>query len=227
MSETILVIDDDRDLLELLKLKLGKEGFKVCVAPDGKTGVELVKSKEPDLVILDVNMPKMSGLDVCRILRSEEKTKNMPILMLTAKNEEIDRVLGLEFGADDYVSKPFSVRELILRIRAILKRTHPAEEKRNRLQYGILTVDLKNHEVKVKNHPVQLTLTEFKLLSVLLEKPDQVKSRDFLLDEIWEYGDGVYSRTVDTHVQRLRSKLKDAGRYIETVRGIGYRLQDN
>ncbi|MBI4382833.1 MAG: response regulator transcription factor [Nitrospinae bacterium] len=227
MTPSILIVDDDKDLLELLKLKLGKEDFKVHVAYDGKSGIDAVKNKAPDLVILDVNMPRMNGLDVCKILRSEPKTKNLPIIMLTAKNEEIDRVLGLEFGADDYISKPFSVRELVLRIKNILKRSRPPEEKPASLHYGILTVDMDNHEVKVKNKLVSLTLTEFKLLAMLLERPGQVKSRDFLLEEIWEYGDGVYSRTVDTHVQRLRSKLKEAGKYIETVRGIGYRLQEN
>lgn len=228
MKETILVVDDDQELRDLLSLKLSKEEFRVFLAADGKAGFEMAKSKNPDLVVLDINMPKMTGMEVCKALRSEEKTKDVPIIMLTAKNEEIDRVLGLEFGADDYLTKPFSPRELILRIRSILKRTHTAlKPQKSSVQYGMLTVSLSNHEVKVKNKVVPLTLTEFKLLASLIDRPDQIKTRDYLLEQIWEYGDGVYSRTIDTHVQRLRSKLKDAGRYIETVRGVGYRLHED
>lgn len=228
MKETILVIDDDQDLLDLLSLQLGKEEFKVLLASDGKSGFEMVKNKKPDLVVLDINMPKMSGMELCKALRSEERTSDVPIIMLTAKNEEIDRVLGLEFGADDYLTKPFSPRELILRIKSILKRTHStAKSQKSSVQYGILTVSLSRHEVKVKNKVVPLTLTEFKLLASLFDKPGQIKTRDYLLEQIWDYGDGVYSRTIDTHVQRLRAKLKDAGRYIETVRGVGYRLHED
>jgi two-component system phosphate regulon response regulator PhoB len=172
-------------------------------------------------------MPGMSGMDVCRFLKSDKKTNSIPVLMLTAKNDEVDRILGLELGADDYLTKPFNSRELVLRIKNILKRSSTAEDEESKaVQYGVLTVHLKNHEVMVKNKPVSLTLTEFKLLASLIVKPDQVKTRDYLLEQIWEYGDGVYSRTVDTHVQRLRAKLKDAGRYIETVRGVGYRISD-
>lgn len=227
MKETILIVDDDQDLLNLLKLKLGREEFKTLIASDGKSGFEMVKNKKPDLVVLDINMPQMSGLEVCRALRVDEKTKDVPIIILTSKSEEIDRVLGFEFGADDYITKPFSPRELILRIKSILKRVHPqTKSKSSSVKYGVLTVSLGSHEVRVKNKVVPLTLTEFKLLASLIEKPNQVKTRDYLLEQIWEYGDGVYSRTIDTHVQRLRSKLKDAGRYIETVRGVGYRLHD-
>lgn len=226
MKERVLVIDDDKDLRELLKLKLGNEGFMVFVAEDGASGIEMVKIKHPRIVVLDVNMPGMSGMDVCRFLKSDKKSDKIPVLMLTAKSDEVDRILGLEFGADDYLTKPFNPRELILRIKNILKRSYPAEEESKAVQYGVLSVHLKNHEVMVKNKPISLTLTEFKLLASLIVKPDQVKTRDFLLEQIWEYGDGVYSRTVDTHVQRLRAKLKDAGRYIETVRGVGYRISD-
>ena len=174
MKPTILVIDDDHDLLGLLSLKLGKEEFKVLLASDGKSGFEMVKNKKPDLVVLDINMPKMSGLEVCKALRSDEKTIDVPIIMLTAKSEEIDRVLGLEFGADDYLTKPFSPRELILRIKNILKRTHSAKPPKSSIQYGILTVSMGKHEVKVKNKVVPLTLTEFKLLASLIDKPDQI-----------------------------------------------------
>lgn len=226
MKETILLVDDDKDLLDLLSLKLGKEDFKILIAEDGKSGLEMVKRKKPDLVVLDVNMPKMNGMEVCKELRSDDKTKDVSIIMLTERSEEVDRVLGLEFGADDYLTKPFSPRELILRIRSIFKRVYGRKTPVNKVQYGVLTVSLNNHEVKVKNKLIPLTLTEFKLLASLIDKPDQVKTRDYLLEQIWDYGDGVYSRTIDTHVQRLRTKLMDAGRYIETIRGVGYRLND-
>ncbi len=225
MKHSVLVVDDDTDLLALLELKLGKENFKVFTATNGEKGLELVKKKDPDLVILDVNMPEMNGLDVCKNLRMDDSTKSIPIIMLTAKGDEIDRVLGLEFGADDYVTKPFSTRELILRIKGLLKRTQPVAEPAEQKNIGVLSINFNDHEVRVKDKPVQLTLTEFKLLSSLIERPGQVKSRDLLLENIWEYGDGVYSRTIDTHIQRLRSKLKEAGKYIETIRGVGYRFQ--
>ena len=226
MKETILVIDDDEDLQNLLKLKLGNEGFNVRVADGGVSGIEMAKGKRPSLVVLDLNMPGMNGMDVCRTLKSDDKLRKIPILMLTAKSDEVDRILGLEFGADDYLTKPFNPRELILRIRNILKRLHPDENEKKSAQYGVLTVHFNTHEVMVKSKPVALTLTEFKLLASLIDRPDQVKTRDYLLAQIWEYGDGVYSRTVDTHVQRLRAKLKEAGRYIETVRGMGYRIHE-
>lgn len=227
MKNTILVIDDDKDLRELLRVKLGNEGFNMLSAVDGASGIEMVRGKQPKLIVLDINMPGMSGMDVCRFLKSDKKLKNIPVLMLTAKSDEVDRILGLEFGADDYLTKPFNPRELILRIKNILRRSSPPEDENKSVQYGMISVSLDTHEVRVKNRPVALTLTEFKLLASLIDNPDQVKTRDYLLEQIWEYGDGVYSRTVDTHVQRLRAKLKDAGRYIETVRGVGYRIHED
>lgn len=223
-KKKLLIADDDEDLLNLLELKFRDEGFTVLKASDGETAVNLVKRKKPSLVILDVHMPKMSGLDVCKSLKSNEASRNIPIIMLTAKSEAIDRILGLEFGADDYITKPFDLHELNLRVKAILKRVYNKEPVANRLEFGILSVDLDAHEVKVKERPVQLTPMEWKLLASLMEKPGHVKTRDFLLGEIWEYSDNVYSRTVDTHIQRLRTKLKEAKSYIETVRGVGYRF---
>lgn len=225
-GKNILVVDDDEDLQNLLGVKFRNEGFKVLRATDGESAVNMVREKNPSLVILDVNMPKMNGLDVCKTLKSDEKTRNIPIIMLTVKTEMIDRILGLEFGADDYMTKPFSVRELILRVKNILNRVYNNQEKKSRFQFGILSMDLDTHEVRVKDQPVQLTPTEFKLLAGLMGKPGQVKSRDFLLEQVWEYNDKVYSRTVDTHIQRLRSKIKEAGRYIQTVRGVGYRFHE-
>ena len=227
MNNNILLIDDDKDLTAALELKLSKEGFKVEVASDGAGGIKKTRLKVPDLMVLDVNMPGMSGMDVCKALRSENRTAQVPIIMLTARDDEIDRVLGLEFGADDYITKPFNTRELVLRIKSVLKRVYAPPEPKEQFKYGCLFVNLANHAVMVKNKEVELTLTEFKLLARLIESPGKIKPRDVLLEQIWEYGDGVFSRTIDTHIQRLRSKLKDAGEYIETVRGVGYRFQEN
>ena len=199
-----------------------KNGSRIC----SRYISECLAAKRPDLVVLDVNMPGLSGLEGCRNLRADKKTQNVPIIILSARKEDIDRVLGLEFGADDYVTKPFNIKELVLRINSVLKRVYGEKSTSDVMAHGILSVDFARHEVKVKNKPIDLTLTEFKLLSCLLERPGQVQSRDYLLEHIWEHGEGVFSRTVDTHIQRLRTKLKQAGSYIETVRGIGYRLHE-
>ncbi len=226
MKNNILLVDDDKDLTAALELKLGKDGFKIQTASDGESAVKWIRAKTPDLVVLDVNLPDMSGMDVCKEIRMDPRTAHVPVIMLTARDEEIDRVLGLEFGADDYITKPFNTREVILRIKSVLKRVYATPEPKEHFKYGCLSVNLANHAVKVKNKEVELTLTEFKLLARLIESPGKIKPRDVLLEQIWEYGDGVFSRTIDTHIQRLRSKLKDAGEYIETVRGVGYRFQD-
>jgi len=226
MKNNILLVDDDKELLAALEIKLVKEGFKVETASDGEGGIKKIRLKIPDLLVLDVNMPGMSGMDVIKILRSENRTVDVPIILLTARDDEVDRVLGFEFGADDYVTKPCNTRELILRIKSVLKRVYSPPEPKEQFNYGCLFVNLANHAVKVKNKEIDLTLTEFKLLARLIESPGKIKPRDVLLEQIWEYGDGVFSRTIDTHIQRLRSKLKDAGGYIETVRGVGYRFQD-
>jgi len=226
MNNNILLIDDDKELLAAIELKLTKEGFKVETASDGEAGIKKIRMKIPDLLVLDVNMPGISGMDVIKTLRAENRTSDVPIIMLTARDDEVDRVLGFEFGADDYVTKPCNTRELILRIKSVLKRVYATPEAKEQFSYGCLCVNLASHAVKVKNKDVDLTLTEFKLLARLIESPGKIKPRDVLLEQIWEYGDGVFSRTIDTHIQRLRSKLKDAGGYIETVRGVGYRFQD-
>jgi len=225
---TILVADDDPDILKLIEHSFGKESqnkFKIIPVLDGEKALDMIKSKKPDLVILDVNMPGANGLEVCRSLRAGSQTRDIPIIFLSGRVEEMDRILGLEFGADDYVTKPFNAKELFLRIQNVLKRVYGHSDKSENLTQGILSVDFARHEVKVKGQSVQLTLTEFKLLACLLENTGQVKTRDYLLEEIWDNGDGVFSRTIDTHIQRLRTKLSEAGRYIETVRGVGYRFQ--
>jgi two-component system, OmpR family, alkaline phosphatase synthesis response regulator PhoP len=228
MNHRILLVDDDKELLAALEVKLLKEGYLIDTAPDGEAALEKIKASLPDLVILDVNMPRMNGMDVCRALRSDERTRDLAIIMLTARDDEVDRILGLEFGADDYVTKPYNPRELILRVKGLLKRIFHFQdnpEVKEIIQVGPLLIDLSKHEIQVDGQVVELTLTEFKLLSHLIKNPGKIKTRDFLLDEIWEYGDGVFSRTIDTHIQRLRSKLKDAGKYIKTVRGVGYRFE--
>ena len=223
---SLLLVDDDPEILSLLQAKLGKEPFEIFTASEGRSALNIIQTQKPDLVLLDVNLPGLSGLEICRSLREDKDTRDIPIIMLSGRSEEIDRVLGLEFGADDYVTKPFNAKELILRINNVLKRVYKEEGVSESFTRGDLTVDFLKHEVTVKGKPIQLTLTEFKLLSCLLESVGQVKSREYLLANIWEHGDGVFSRTIDTHIQRLRTKLKEAGRYIETVRGVGYRLQE-
>jgi two-component system phosphate regulon response regulator PhoB len=223
---SLLLVDDDPEILTLLQAKLKDEPFEISTATEGESALNTVRTQKPDLVVLDVNLPGLSGLEICRTLKADKNTRGIPIIMLSARSEEIDRVLGLEFGADDYVTKPFNTQELILRINNVLKRVYKEEEATEGFTQGDLTVDFLKHEVTVKGQPIQLTLTEFKLLSSLLESVGQVKTREYLLEHIWDHGEGVFSRTIDTHIQRLRTKLKEAGRYIETIRGVGYRFQE-
>ncbi len=223
---SLLLVDDDPDILGLLQSQFRDEPFEVFTAGEGETALNIVRTQKPDLVVLDINLPGLSGLEICRSLKADKNTRGIPIIMLSARSEEIDRVLGLEFGADDYVTKPFNTQELILRINNVLKRVYKEGDATEGFTRDDLTVDFLKHEVTVKGQPIQLTLTEFKLLSSLLESVGQVKTREYLLEHIWEHGDGVFSRTIDTHIQRLRTKLKEAGRYIETVRGVGYRFQE-
>jgi DNA-binding response OmpR family regulator len=223
---SLLLVDDDPDILTLLQAKFKDEPFEVFTALEGETALNIVRTEKPDLIVLDINLPGLSGLEICRTLKADKNTREIPVIMLSARSDEIDRVLGLEFGADDYVTKPFSPQELILRINNVLRRVYKVDGANEGYTRGDLTVDFLKHEVTVKGQPIQLTLTEFKLLSSLLETVGQVKTREYLLENIWEHGEGVFSRTIDTHIQRLRTKLKEAGRYIETVRGVGYRFQE-
>ena len=226
-SKTILIVEDEKDVVDLLALNLRKAGgFVISTASDGVTGLNKARKEKPDFIILDLMLPKMPGLEVCRILKSDPASQQIPILMLTAKAEEIDRIVGLEFGADDYVTKPFSPREVILRIRAILRRGEatPADE---RLTAGLITIDPARHEVSVGGKRVNLTSIEFKLLRTLMQRRGRVQERDRLLNDVWGYESIIDTRTVDTHVRRLREKLAKAGDAIETVRGFGYRLREN
>jgi two-component system phosphate regulon response regulator PhoB len=222
-GRNILIIEDESDVADLLEMGLRKAGFKTTAAADGAVGLQKARDNRPDFIILDLMLPKMSGLEVCRILKGDAATAHIPILMLTAKAEEIDRIVGLEFGADDYVTKPFSPREVTLRIRAILRRGEKPEET---LQSGPISIDAARHHVRVNGKRVHLTSLEFKLLRTLMQRRGRVQERDKLLNDVWGYESVIDTRTVDTHVRRLREKLGKAGAAIETVRGFGYRLRE-
>src|SRR6266496_5203396 len=223
-GKRILIIEDERDVVDLLTLNLRKAGYTLATATDGAAGLDKARSETPAFIILDLMLPKMPGLEVCKILKSDPGTRHIPIMMLTAKAEEIDRIVGLEFGADDYVTKPFSLREVVLRIRAIFRRGEKADES---LNAGPISIDPARHEVRINGKRVRLTSLEFKLLRTLMQRRGRVQERDRLLNEVWGYESVIDTRTVDTHVRRLREKLGKAGDAIETVRGFGYRLREN
>jgi two-component system, OmpR family, phosphate regulon response regulator PhoB len=229
MSALVLIIEDEPDLVAMLEYNLKKEGYQTRSALTGEGGLELAwQEPAPDLILLDLMLPDISGTEVCRKLRGAEQTGNVPILMVTAKGEEIDRIVGFEVGADDYVVKPYSVRELMLRVRARLKHTSdPVSDPKNQVKFGALVFDSEAHRVWVDDEEVLLTALEFKLLDTLLSRRGRVQSRDRLLDDVWGYEVAITTRTVDTHVKRLREKLNAAGEYIETVRGVGYRMKDS
>jgi two-component system phosphate regulon response regulator PhoB len=222
-GRNILIIEDESDVADLLEMSLRKAGFKTTATADGATGLQKARDNRPDFIILDLMLPKISGLEVCRILKGDAATAHIPILMLTAKAEEVDRIVGLEFGADDYVTKPFSPREVTLRIKAILRRGEKPEET---LQSGSISIDAGRHQVRVSGKRVHLTSLEFKLLRTLMQRRGRVQERDKLLNDVWGYESVIDTRTVDTHVRRLREKLGKAGAAIETVRGFGYRLRE-
>ena len=201
-------------------------GFDVATAADGAEALKKARTILPALVLLDLMLPEIDGLEVCKLLRRDPATAGIPIIMLTAKAAEIDRVLGLELGADDYVTKPFSPRELVLRIRKILDRRKPAAEKRETIRLGDLQVDVAKHLVTWRGKSIDLTATEFKLLTVLIQRAGRVQSRDQLLRDVWEYDSLIDTRTVDTHMRRLREKLGPAGKHLDTVRGVGYRFTE-
>lgn len=224
--ESILIIEDEKDIVDLVVYHLRQSGFSVISALDGPSGLELAKKEHPSLVILDLMLPGMDGKDICRALKSNPLTQSIPILMLTAKAEEVDRVIGLELGADDYVTKPFSPRELVLRVKAILRRKEVGQEGEKVIQIGDLLIDIDRHHVSIRKSSVQLTSTEFKLLVELASNRGRVQTRERLLDKVWGYTYEGYARTVDTHIRRLREKLGPSGDYIETIRGVGYRFRE-
>ncbi len=221
---TILVIEDERDLLKVLEYNLRQAGHQVHTAARGKDGLRLAREKRPDLVLLDLMLPDLPGTEICRTLRGAPETAGIAVIMLTARGEEIDRVLGLELGADDYVVKPFSVRELLLRIQAILRRGRPDSTPAAVVQFGCLRLDREAHRTWVQETEIELTALEFRLLLTLHDRRNRVLTREKLLDEVWGIDADITTRTVDTHVKRLREKLGAAGVYLETVRGVGYRF---
>ena len=226
----VLVIEDEEDLQQILDYNLRQSGCEVSAAVRGREGLALAAAEVPDLVILDLMLPDMAGTEVCKQLKADPKTRPVPVLMLTAKGEEIDRVLGFELGAEDYVTKPFSVRELMLRVQAILRRTtgpRVVGDASQMFAFGTLRVDRAAHRVWVQDEEVELTALEFRLLLTLADRRNRVQTRAVLLDDVWGIKVDVATRTVDTHVKRLREKIGVAGEYIETVRGVGYRFAES
>jgi two-component system phosphate regulon response regulator PhoB len=220
----VLVVDDEPDAVELIEFNLKSNGYEVVTAADGEEALAKARAVLPALIILDIMLPEVDGMEVCKILRRDQRTSAIPIIMLTAKAAEIDRVLGLELGADDYVTKPFSPRELVLRVKRLLRSGAATEEKSDRVEWKELVIDIPRHHVSVKGKSVDLTATEFKLITVLAQRRGRVQSREQLLHDVWEYDNLIDTRTVDTHMRRLREKLGLAAKYLDTVRGVGYRF---
>ena len=225
MTKKVFIVEDEPDLRDTLQYNFENEGFKVKSFPNGESFLETIKNDKPNLVILDLMLPGISGLDVCRDLRMNEVNENVSVVMLTAKSEEIDRIVGFELGADDYVTKPFSVRELILRVKVLLKKRSDDIDQ-NLLEFGPIAMNLDAHDVSVEGKNILLTALEFKLLKHLLKRKGRVQTRDQLLGDVWGYSSEVTTRTVDTHIKRLREKLGKPGELIQTIRGVGYRFNN-
>ena len=227
MSHCVLIIEDEPDIRKTIDYNLSKESFKVVQAESIAEGEKALAAKKIDVVILDLMLPDGSGLTLCRDIKSEAKTKHIPVIILTAKTDEVDRVVGFELGADDYVTKPFSVRELILRVKAIIKRGVNSTQQENddsNIEVGDLRMNLDAHQVFIGDEEIALTSLEFRLLKHLLDRRGRVQTRDQLLEEVWGYSSDVTTRTVDTHIKRLREKLLGVGNCIQTIRGVGYRF---
>ena len=227
MKQKILVVDDEPEAVELVEFNLKQAGYDVATAADGAEALKKTRATLPSLILLDVMLPEMDGLEVCKMLRRDPATAAIPIIMLTAKAAEIDRVLGLELGADDYLTKPFSPREMVLRVKKLLARGRGKPEEAETLTFGDLLIDVPRHLVSWRGKKVDLTATEFKLLTILAQRRGRVQSRDHLLRDVWEYNTLVDTRTVDTHMRRLREKLGPASKFLDTVRGVGYRFVEN
>jgi len=222
----ILVVDDEPEAVELIEFNVKQAGFEVLTAADGAEALKKARSALPSLIVLDLMLPEVDGLEVCKMLRRDPATAHIPIVMVTAKAAEIDRILGLELGADDYITKPFSPRELVLRIKKALQRGRVASEEPDIHKFGDLVIDNPRHLVSWRGKRIELTATEFKLLTLLAERRGRVQSREQLLRDVWEYNSLIDTRTVDTHMRRLREKLGPAAKYLDTVRGVGYRFLD-
>jgi DNA-binding response OmpR family regulator len=225
MNKLIAVIDDEPDIVELVTIHFKKAMFKVKGFSDAESFYRFLDEKIPDLIILDLMLPDADGLEICKYLKKEDKFSSIPIIMLTAKGDEIDKVLGLELGADDYVTKPFSPKELVARVKAVLRRRQKVEESGKLDVAGILIIDTEKYEVFVEGKRVELTSTEFRILKLLLSKKSKVFSRDDILDYLWGHEKIVLDRTIDVHIKHLRDKLGKAGRFIKNIRGVGYKLE--
>ncbi|CAF0695921.1 response regulator transcription factor [Candidatus Methylacidithermus pantelleriae] len=224
IKRKILVVEDEPDVLALIRMTLEAQSFRVAEARSGSAALEQIRRHPPDLVVLDLMLPEMSGLEVCRSVRADPLRNRLPILVLTAKGEEVDRVVGFEVGADDYVTKPFSPRELVLRVRSLLRRAYPTEEFPQLVECGPLRIQPEEHRAWIEGRPLDLTATEFRLLLTLVLRRNRVQRRQTLLNEVWGYDSLIDTRTVDTHIRRLREKLGSVGWWIQTVRGVGYRF---
>ena len=227
MKEKILIVEDEKDIVKMLEYNLKKEGFRIVSCHDGEDALDLASREGPDLILLDLMLPRVDGIEVCKELKKESKTSLIPIIMLTAKSQESDKVLGLELGADDYVTKPFSPRELIARIKAVLRRMKEKDKLPETLKIGDITIDFSKIQVTVKAKPVELTAKEFELLKTLIGAKGRMLSRDYLLDNIWGYDHAmdIQTRTVDVHIRTLRKKLKSEAKRIITVKNYGYRFE--
>ncbi|MBP7589944.1 MAG: response regulator [Thermoanaerobaculia bacterium] len=225
VASRILVVEDEPDIAEVLQFNLERAGFSVAVERRGDSALEAIRRRAPDLVVLDLMLPGLDGLELARLLKRDPATSALPLVMLTAKGEELDRIVGLELGADDYIPKPFSPREVVLRIKAVLRRHAGDEEPSPVIEIGRIRLDSSAHRAEVKGADIALTATEFRLLRLLMERPGRVQTRARLLTDVWGYAEDVDSRTVDTHVRRLRHKLGPEADRIETVIGVGYRMR--
>ncbi|GAA0722233.1 response regulator transcription factor [Clostridium malenominatum] len=226
-DEKILIVDDEENIRELLKFNLENLGYNVICSDNGKDAFEIVKNERPNLVLLDVMLPGMDGYDVCKGIRMNNAISTTPIIMITAKGEELDKVLGLELGADDYITKPFSVRELVARVKALLRRTGVSTIENNDFIFGNIKIDFEKHEVSKEGEKIDLTLKEYELLETFIKNKGRVLTRDFLLDKIWGYEYIGETRTVDVHIRHLRQKIEEddkSPKHIETIRGVGYRF---
>jgi len=226
-KEKILIVEDEKNIAKLIRYNLERSDYDCTTAKSGEDAVSIIKKQAFDLMILDIMLPGIDGLEVCRKIKEDPGLKNIPIIILTAKGEEVDRVVGLELGADDYIVKPFSPRELILRIKAILKRGKALGAKKDLITIGDISVDIPKHKVMVKNKDIELTRMEFKLLVTLMERSGRLQDRDRLLNDVWNIDSMISTRTIDTHIKKLREKLGRSGRMIETVRGMGYKFKED
>ena len=226
-DEKVLIVDDEEHIVELLQFNLVNAGYKVITANNGLDALKKVKENKPDLLLLDLMLPGMDGLDVCKEIKRDKETSKTSIIMLTAKSEELDKILGLELGADDYITKPFSIRELLARVKAVLRRSSSDEISEEMYEIGRLKVDFERHEVLINNEKVELTLKEFELLEILIKNMGKILRRETLLDKVWGYEYIGETRTVDVHIRYLRKKVEDDDKnpkFIETIRGVGYRF---